>query len=375
MDQDDKTPLEEEKAGEEAAANLSIEVDDIDVPSIMAEIQSRVERRRQDGVYKDIPILQLEEERTGGGEAEVSLDPLHELIFLSQLARQYAEVTSYYPIGARRSPLGPFILLAKKVIRRFMTPYMDALFAKQREFNNQMVKSLDIFLELIKRERERSYHGGVDRYSAWVEMELGEDLRGVLDEAAGRFDPGEEILELGCGTGDFLAAALKSGREALGVEEDSRLARICQERDLRVVHARPIDYLEAQPSESLRAVFVLDMGERGDSRELLWMINSLADLMERGGRVVSLNHHPRSVLGVEEAFTDPTLIRLVHPDTLAGLFSHAGFREVEVSPLGEFSPGERRDWVERMGGGHGLESGELAELLFAPRRYLLEAGR
>jgi len=363
------TPSEGQPAGD-----LALEVEGVDVEAIMRRIEARVEERRAEGAYRDLPLLELEEERTGGGEAEVSLDPLHELIFLNQLARQYAEVTSHYPIGARRSPLGPFILVSKKAIRRFMTPYMDALFAKQREFNAQCLRSMETFLEMIKRERERSFHGGLDRYTAWIELGFASDETELLREAARRFPEGTPIVHLYSGTGDFLAAAEEEGRKALGVEEDPRLVKMGQDRDLKVLSARPLDFLESRPLESLQAVFVRDLGERGDSNELLWIVTALADRLEKGGKVVAYNHHPRSVLGVEEAFTDPTLLRLVHPETMRGLFERAGFREVEVAPAGEFSQAEKEEWKRRLAGA-AVESGDLAELLFAPRRYLLEATR
>ncbi len=122
-------------------------------------------------------------------------------------------------------------------------------------------------------------------------------------------------------------------------------------------------------------MFLQDLGERGDSRELLWTITALADRLEKGGEVKVLNHHPRSVLGVEEAFGDPTLMRLVHPETMESLFRHAGFREVESTLIGKYSQAEKKAWKKKMGEGISLESGELAHLLFAPRRYLLEARR
>ncbi len=357
-----------------AAGNLSLEMEDIDVERIMRAIEERVERRRAEGMYRDLPLLELEDERTGGGEAEVSLDPLHELIFLTQLARQYAEVTSHYPIGSRRSVVGPLIVLAKKAMRRFMTPYMDALFAKQREFNAQCLRSMEVFLEMIKRERERSYHGGLDRYTAWVELGLAGDDEELLREAARRFPAGERVVHISSGMGGFLYAAREEGREALGVEEDTRLVRLAQEKDLKVIAARPMDFLDSRPPESLRAVFLQELGERDDSRDLVWMVNALADRMERDGLVVVLNHHPHSVLGVEEAFRDPTLLRLVHPDTMRGLFLHAGFREAEVTAMGEYDEKEIREWEKRLGAD--LPEGKgMAEMLFGPRRYLLEARR
>jgi hypothetical protein len=361
-------------APEEDAGNLSLELEEVDVPSIMRHIQERVEQRRQQGVYRDLPIMDLEQEWTGGGDAEIGVDPLHELIFRIQMARQVAEVTSDYPIGARPSILGPMILATKKVIRRIMTPYMDAVFAKQREFNAQCLRSMEALSQMIIREREHSYHGGLDRYESWVELGFAEDEGELLREAAKRFEAGRHIACIECGTGDFLAAAAQEGRETHGIEEDTRLVKMVQERDLKVVQARALDYLEAQPLASMQAVFIKDLGERVDTRDLLWTISALADRVEEGGQVLVLNHHPRSVLGVEEAFADPTLLRLVHPETMQEIFRHSGFSEVQVSALDEFTPQEKKAWKGRLDGA-ALESGDLEDLLFAPRRYLLEARR
>ena len=361
-------------APEEDAGNLSLELEEVDVPAIIRHIQERVEQRRHQGVYRDLPIMDLEQEWTGGGDAEIGVDPLHELIFRIQMARQVAEVTSDYPIGARPSLLGPTILATKKVIRRIMTPYMDAVFAKQREFNAQCLRSMEALSQMIIREREHSYHGGLDRYESWVELGLAEEGGELLREAAKRFEAGRRIACIECGTGDFLAAAGQEGREAHGIEEDTRLVKIGQERDLKVIQARALDYLEAQPLGSMQAVFIRDLGERVDTRDLLWTISALADRVEEGGQVLILNHHPRSVLGVEEAFADPTLLRLVHPDTMQELFRRSGFSEVGVSTLGEFTPEEKEAWKGKLDG-VALESGDLADLLFAPRRYLLEARR
>lgn len=374
----EQTDREEGGTQSPAAADLEVldlRLEELDVHSIMEKIEGRVQERRREGLYRDLTLEELEEERTGGVEPHMILDPLQELIFLLQVARQYADVKSHYPIGARRSPLGPFILLTKKVIRRFMTPYMNAVFSKQRQFNAQCMRSMEAFLDLIVKERERSYRGGLDRYAAWVEMDLKEELDSLLAEAVRRFPPERRILNLYCGTGDFLAAAAKEGREALGVEEDPRLVRMCQERNARVVQANPMDYLGAVPEKSLGAVFLPDMGERGDLRELLWIVTALGDRMEREGVVVALNHNPRSAWGVEEAFRDPSLLRMVHPEALSNLFGQAGFQDMEVTLVGEFPPEDAEKAYGAAGGLPESEYGEMAELLFAPRRYMLWARR
>lgn len=357
----------------EDALNIPGDLEGMDVHRIMEDIQKRVEERREAGVYRDLPLADLDKMRLGDrGEISVQ-DPLHEIIFNVELARHFAVVSSYYPIGARRTPLGPFILLAKKILRRFMTPYMDAVFEKQRRFNAQVLHALEVFREIIERERERRYRGGLDRYYAWVELGLGETVDDCLEEAATRFPPGRKIVNLWCGKGDFLEAAVRKGQEALGVEEDPRLVRICQERKLQVREASPLDFLEAVPVDSIPAVFLQDLGERGSLENLLWVLGALASRLEKDGLVVILNHHPRSMLGTEEAFTDPSLERLVHPETMRAFLHQAGFREVEVSFLDHFSDEEKKTWLDRLEVGLDLQRLEAA--LFAPRRYLLQARR
>ncbi len=356
--------------------------DDAGLQAAMAEIEARVARRREEGIYRDLEIQDLERERLGEAKVidldpvhDLFTDPLQELSFMLQFARQFSDINTYYPIGARPGPLKPFILLAKRVIRRFMTPYMEVVFAKQRAFNEKLVRSLEAMVELLRTERERDYRGGVDRYAAWVEMGLRRQDDGLLEEAARRFEPQRQVIDLYAGTGDFLAACAREGRKALGVEDDSRLVSMCQERFLKVQHVHPLDFLKSCPVESLPGVFMQDLGERDDTRELLWTVNALADKVEKGGKVAVLNHHPASFLGVEEAFRDPTVLRLVHPDTMRALFLAAGFREAAVEAVDGRQGGEEGTRPEGAEVPAGEGAAALAQALRGPRYYLLEARR
>jgi hypothetical protein len=373
----------EEGHGKEARDVLSVPGDDAGLQDILAEIEARVAQRREKGIYRDLEIQDLEMERLGEEAKVIDLDPIHdlftdplqELSFMLQFARQFSDINTYYPIGARPGPLKPLIILVKRIIRRFMTPYMEVVFAKQREFNEKLVRSLEAIVEMIRVEREREYRGGVDRYSAWVEMGLRQSDAGLLNEAARRFEAGRQVVNLYAGEGEFLEACGREGLKALGVEDDSRLVAMCQEKLLKVQHLHPLDFLKACPVESLPGVFVEELGERGDTRELLWTVSALADKVEREGKVVLLNHHPGSFRGIEDAFRDPTVLRLVHPDTLRLVFLEAGFREVSVEAVDSREPGAGGARAKDSGIPEGEAAAALAEALSTPRFYLLEAGR
>ncbi|WP_287155879.1 hypothetical protein, partial [Candidatus Solincola tengchongensis] len=108
----------EDRGSGSEAVNIPPDLEGVDVHRIMEDIRRRVEEKKAAGLYRELPLAELEKMRLGErGEVTIQ-DPLHEIIFNVELARHFAVVSSYYPIGARRTPLGPFILLAKKVIRR-----------------------------------------------------------------------------------------------------------------------------------------------------------------------------------------------------------------------------------------------------------------
>jgi len=373
----------EESHSDGPADILQIPGEDNDLRSILAEIERRVEERRKEGVYRDLEIQDLERERLGEETKPIDLDPvhelftdpLHELSFLLQFTRQYSDINTYYPIGARPGPLRPFIVLAKRIIRRFMTPYMEVVFAKQRAFNEKLVQSLEAILEMMRVEKEREYRGGVDRYSAWVEMGLRSSAEDLLEEAAGRFEPGKQVVNLYSGLGDFLEASHRRGVKAVGVEGDSRLVSMCQREFLKVYHVDPLDFLKSCPMESMPGVFVEGLGERGEAGDLLWTVSELADKLEKEGRLVLLNHHPKSFRGVEEAFRDPTVLRLVHPETMKGLLLKAGFREVGLEMMDGPASNRGDDWVEGLAIPEGEETRALVDMLSGPRFYLLEARR
>ena len=223
--------------------------DDAGLHAVMAEIEARVARRREEGIYRDLEIQDLERDRLGEAKVidldpvhDLFTDPLQELSFMLQFARQFSDINTYYPIGARPGPLKPFIILVKRIIRRFMTPYMEVVFAKQRAFNEKLVRSLEAMVEILRVERERDYRGGVDRYTAWVEMGLRRQEAGLLEEAARRFEPERQVVNLYAGTGDFLEAC---AREIGGLVFPPLYYGECREQALMEANAADRDEIAA----------------------------------------------------------------------------------------------------------------------------------
>ena len=262
---------------------------------------------------------------------ELFSDPLQELSMSIQFARGYAEVHSDFPLGSSRKVIGPMIVFVKKVVRKFLQTYMDAVFDQQREFNRRMLNIIENLDQLILRDRARKYPGGIDRASFYERW--GDDFAATaagLRPLAGLFKGAEWVVDLNAGRGEFLRAALDEELEVIGIEADVTLAADCQQRGLPVLCSDPLVYLEQAPDTSVPAVFTRGLGERMLPHELHYLINLLADRMRKGATLAILNHRPTSFYGGEKAFRDPTVERLVHPEALLFLLQKAGFAQAEI---------------------------------------------
>ncbi len=210
---------------EDTSEIIKMDPEGVDVGEVMRSIDERIASRPDAPELKDETIEELERRGAGTSRSDFFADPLQELTLSIQFARSFAEVSSDYQIGSNRKVIGPLIVFVKKVVRKLMKTYIDAVFQQQREFNRQILSIIENLDGLILRDRARSHPGKVDRL-AFAEK-WGPDfdaLAAQLAPVAAMFEGVEWVVELGSGRGMFLRAALDSGLEVLGVEEDAALA-------------------------------------------------------------------------------------------------------------------------------------------------------
>lgn len=355
---------------------IRIEDPEVDAGEIMARLEDRLRAR------KDLPPeLTLEELEEWGKRVNIPRyeDPLHELSLAIEYARHYAPVSADHPIASSKPLIGPLVVLVKRVIRKFMRLYLDLVFSPQSAFNGEVIEALEKVRELLIEERALCDAALCDRlsyYQRWGEArdKVVERMRRTID----LFPPEAEILNLYSGRGEFLLACGERGREALGVEGDAGLVAYARESGLRVEHMDPRQFLEKTAMESLKAVFIYEFGERGNRMEMYRVVELLGNKMAKGAPLVVLNHCPRSLFACEAAYRDPTIVRLVHPETMHFLLSAAHFQKVEVeyqADAEDVADGEElarllARWEEARPG-----AGDIARELLAPAFYLVTAWR
>lgn len=195
-----------------------------------------------------------------------------------------------------------------------------------------------------------------------------------------RFEDVDDILDVGCGRGEFLQLLKEAGKTARGVDADAEMAEWCREQGLDVEHGDGIAVLSAAEADSLGGVFAAQVVEHLPPGPLVAFLNAAQNALRPGGVIVLETINPASLSALRNYFADLTHAQPLVPQTLAFLVETSGFQEVEVelrSPL----PEEQR--LRHLPHAEGAPA-ELAEasthnvdrlndLLFAPQDYAVIA--
>jgi len=145
------------------------------------------------------------------------------------------------------------------------------------------------------------------------------------------FAGARDVLDLGCGRGEFLDLLREHGIPARGLDLNHEMVELCRGRGLDVVEAEALAYLQALPGESLGGIFAAQVVEHLAPGTLLRLLDEAHRCLRPGGRMLleTIN------VGCWTAFfssylRDITHVRPLHPDTLSLLVTASGFQNVRV---------------------------------------------
>ncbi len=143
--------------------------------------------------------------------------------------------------------------------------------------------------------------------------------------------PGGEVLEIGCGRGEFMDLLAARGIPARGIDLNSEMAEVCRARGLRVVKADALQYLTVLPDNSLGGVFAAQVVEHLEPAYLLRLLEVASEKLQPGGRMVLETLNPACWTAFFESYIrDITHRWPLHPDTLKYLVLASGFSRADL---------------------------------------------
>ena len=158
-----------------------------------------------------------------------------------------------------------------------------------------------------------------------------DDIRQRVSEYLPFFQDARDVLDVGCGRGEFLALLREQGIQARGIDINGSMVDVCRQQGLDATETDALSYLRAQPDGSLGGLFAAQVVEHLEPRYLTGLLDAAFDKLRPGAPVVLETINPACWFAFFESYIrDITHVRPLHPDTLTYLLIASGFQHVDI---------------------------------------------
>lgn len=217
-------------------------------------------------------------------------------------------------------------------------------------------------------EPEFDYAGFEDRYRGSEE-----DIKGRQQIYVKYYQGRADVLDIGCGRGEFLDLLREHDIKARGIDLDLDMVLACRDKGLDVARTDAFAYLAALPDDSLGGVFAAQVIEHLRPRRVIELVKLCQRKLAPGAALVLETPNPACLMVFADSFyRDLSHEQPIHPETMKFLLEATGFQGVELAFLAPVEAAQRLPRLELPGGAHddfnrGID--RLNTLLFGPRDY------
>ena len=158
-----------------------------------------------------------------------------------------------------------------------------------------------------------------------------DDIRGRVAEYLPIFRGMQNVVDLGCGRGEFLALLRENGIDGRGVDINEAMVEVCRSQGFDVTRTDALSYLEAQPDGSIGGLFAAQVVEHLEPQYLNALLDVAFGKLQPGAPIVLETINPACWFAFFESYIrDITHVRPLHPDTLKFLLIASGFQHVDI---------------------------------------------
>jgi 2-polyprenyl-3-methyl-5-hydroxy-6-metoxy-1,4-benzoquinol methylase len=143
-----------------------------------------------------------------------------------------------------------------------------------------------------------------------------------------------EILDLGCGRGEFLEAAKAAGLAARGIDQSSESVALCLSKGLNVEQGDFFEYLESLADGSLGGAYCAQVVEHLSPAAVPRLVKLLSQKLRLGALAAIETPNPECLaIFATHFYLDPTHNRPVPAPLLRFYLESEGFGSVEIERL------------------------------------------
>jgi SAM-dependent methyltransferase len=166
-----------------------------------------------------------------------------------------------------------------------------------------------------------------------------EEIRARLGFYVPHFAGATDVLDIGCGRGEFLDLMRGHGVAARGLDLNAAMVEVCRERGLDASQGDALDYLASLPDGSLGGLIAVQVVEHLQPDYLVRLLETSFHKLRPGSTIALETINPTCWVAFFESYIrDLTHVRPVHPETLQYLLLASGFNRVDIayrSPVGD----------------------------------------
>jgi SAM-dependent methyltransferase len=320
-------------------------------------------------------------QRDAHGAAEAAAAALRDQLaalaeFQSRLMQYLQQITAYVDTKDREAAAGALVLNASlSGLAENVAKHAESMAAREHRFDarasalsaaheelRSMIGIAQQALVSLKREVERlqgssripdpgsriptssdPFAPSLDAYK-YVGFE--DQFRGSREVIRARFESylplfegKADLLDVGCGRGEFLDLLNARGMTARGIDLNHEMAEVCRASGLDVMEADAVGYLSGLEDRSLGGIFSAQVVEHLQPAYLLRFLELAFHKLRPGGRIVLETLNPACWVAFFESYIrDITHVWPLHPDTLKYLVVASGFTRAAIefrSPVPE----------------------------------------
>jgi len=177
-------------------------------------------------------------------------------------------------------------------------------------------------------------------------------IRARLESYLPYFDGASDVLDVGCGRGEFLDLLEARGISGRGLDLNHEMVEVCRARGLEVAEADLVSYLDSLPDASLGGLFAAQVVEHLQPGYLLRFLELAFHKLRPGAPLVLETLNPACWTAFFDSFIrDITHVWPLHPETLRYLVLASGFSAARIEYRSPVAPQDRLQPVAPLRGG------------------------
>lgn len=226
----------------------------------------------------------------------------------------------------------------KSTQTRWQEEFLTLTTARQQVFDELGVQQrrLEDLYELAQVQTGLNEEGLDELYAAFEDQ-----FRGEREEIKNRLrvylpileraNVTEDVLDIGCGRGEWLELLRERGKQGRGVDHNRVFIDRCRHIGLDVVERDAISYLSELPDASLNAITSFHLVEHLPFKVLMQLLAEMARVLRPGSPLILETPNPENfMVGSHTFYADPTHRIPIPSATLSFLLASRGLTDIEV---------------------------------------------